>query len=306
MKAIVIEHYGGPEQLKLKEVSKPNVGENEVLIEVYAIATNPAEWKMREGYLKDVMPFTFPHILGYDVAGIIREVGRNVSKWKIGDAVLATANGSYAEFTVADENQVVAKPENINFNEAASIISTSMTAWTALFIDGKLTKDQKVLIHGGAGGVGSMAIQLAKHAGAYVASTGSTSNVNFLKELGADVVVDYTNEDFTKVLHDYDLVVDLVGGETQIRSYQVLKKGGTLTSAVGIIEEGKVEGIHTASVWVQPSGELLTKITKLLESGELRAVVKEVLPFEEDKFQRAHEQLQTGHTRGKIVIQVKE
>lgn len=306
MEAIVIEQYGGPDQLKLKQVSKPNVGEHEVLIEVYAIATNPAEWKMREGYLKDVMPLTFPHILGYDVAGIISEVGKNVKKWRIGDAVLATANGSYAEFTVADENQVVAKPENINFNEAASIISTSMTAWTALFIDGKLTKDQKVLIHGGAGGVGSMAIQLAKHAGAFVASTGSTSNVNFLKELGADVVVDYTNQDFTNVIHDYDLVVDLVGGETQKRSYQVLKKGGILASAVGITEEDKVEGMHTASVWVQPSAELLMKITKLLESGALRPVIGEVLPFEENKFRKAHEQLQTGHTRGKIIIQAKK
>lgn len=303
MKAIVVEEFGPVEELKLKEVNKPKIGKNQLLVENYAFSINPVEWKMREGNMGGDLPM----ILGGDLAGVVSEVGSEVTNFNKGDKVFAKADNSYAEFVAVEASVVARIPEGISFNEAAAVPLTGQTAWEALVERGQLKEGEKVLIHAGAGGVGSMAIQIAKHFGAYVASTASKDNEDFLLSLGVNQFIDYQNEDFEQISNDFDIVLDSIGGETQEKSFSVLKKGGRLVSLLEEPDEEKlkeyeVEGIQFL---MNPSGERLEKLADLMANEELVPTLSKTYSFTETDVQRAHELNETGHTRGKIIVSIK-
>ncbi|EUJ26188.1 Zinc-type alcohol dehydrogenase-like protein SA1988 [Listeria grayi] len=309
MKAVVIEQYGGKEVLKEKEVATPKPGKNQVVVKEYATSINPIDWKLREGYLKQMMDWEFPIILGWDVAGVISEVGEEVTDFKVGDEVFArpetTRFGTYAEYTLVDSHLLAKKPREISFEEAASIPLAGLTAWQALFDHAKLQAGEKVLIHAGAGGVGSLAIQFAKHAGAYVITTASERNHQLVKDLGADEVIDYKTTDFVDVLSDIDVVFDTMGGDVQRKSLQVLRTGkGRLVSIVGLEDEeyAKEKGIKAESIWLEPNGQELQEIADLLADGSVKAIVGETFPFSEKDLYDAHALSETHHAVGKIVI----
>jgi NADPH:quinone reductase-like Zn-dependent oxidoreductase len=311
VKAIVIEEYGNKNQLEEKEVDLPEMKTDQVLVEMHATSINPIDWKLREGYLKDQLPFEFPIILGWDAAGVIKEVGTKVKNFKVGDSVFArpdtTRFGTYAEYSIVDEHLLAPLPKNLSFEEAASIPLTTLTAWQVLFDAADLQEGEHVLIHAGAGGVGTMAIQLAKMKGAYVTTTASDKNIEFVKSLGADVVINYKEQAFEKELKDVDVVFDTLGGEIQTKSYQVLKEGGRLVSIVQPPneEEAKKHGVKPVFVWLQPNGSQLAEIGKLLEEGTIKPVIGETFPLTEKGLQQAHELSETHHARGKIVIKIK-
>lgn len=310
MKAAIIEGYGNADQLKLVDQPMPELRENDVLIEVYATSINPVDWKIRGGHLQEMLQYEFPLILGFDVAGVVVETGSGVKRFQKGDKVFSrpdiTRNGAYAEYIAVDESEVVKKPENLSYREAAAVPLAALTAWQSLFDFSGMKEGSKVLIHAGSGGVGHLAIQIAKHAGAHVATTCSTRNVDWVQRLGADEVIDYTRQNFDEVLQDYDIVFDTVGGEIQERSYSVLKKGGTLVSIVNTPDEEKAksQGYRSGFVFVQSNGEQLGRIGNLLEQGILKPVIDEVIPL--DEIHKALEKSEEGHVRGKIVIEVKK
>ncbi|TLS37577.1 NADP-dependent oxidoreductase [Pseudalkalibacillus caeni] len=311
MKAIVIEQYGGKDQLKEKEVPIPDVKENQVLVETHATSINPIDWKVREGNLKEMLPFDFPIILGWDVAGVIKHVGDKVENFEEGDRVFArpatTANGSYAEYVSVDEDLLAGIPSNISFEEAASVPLAGLTAWQCLVDFGNIKKGDRVLIHAGAGGVGTFGIQFAKHFGAEVATTASEKNIDFLRSLGADTVINYKEQDFEKELSDFDIVLDSLGGEIQQKSYNVLKKGGRLVSIVAPPdeEEAKEHGIKAGFLWLEPNGSQLQEIADLMEKRAVKPNVGHTFKFSESGLQQAHELSESHHAKGKIVISVK-
>lgn len=313
MRAVVINQYGSKDVLEEQEVTLPELKEHQVLVKEYATSINPIDWKLREGYLKQMFDWEFPIILGWDVAGVITEVGSLVTEWKVGDKVFArpetTRFGTYAEETIADDHLLAAIPENISFEEAAAVPLAGLTAWQALFDHGDLKKGEKVLIHAGAGGVGTYAIQLAKEAGAYVITTASEKNHELLNKLGADEVIDYHTTDFTDVLSDIDLVFDTMGGDVQKNSFKVLKADtGRLISIVGIVDEelAKEKNIRAEGIWLQPDGEQLSKIADLMAKGKVTSVVGEVFPFSRQGVYDAHALSETHHAVGKIVIKMGE
>ena len=311
MKAIVIDQYGGREQLKEREVEMPSISDDQVLLETYATSINPIDWKLREGYLKEMFPFEFPIILGWDASGIVVETGKNVSRFKKGDRVFArpatTKNGTYSEYTAVDENLLAKIPEKMSFEEAAAIPLAGLTAWQCIVDIGKVNKGDKVLIHAGAGGVGIYAIQIAKSFGAFVATTASGKNEEFLKALGADQIINYEEENFNEVISDFDFVLDSMGGDIQSKSYQVLKKNGRLVSIVAppSEEEAQEFGVAASFHWLNENGEQLEKLADLFKSGELNPMVGEIFEFTEKGLQDAHALSETHHARGKIVIKVK-
>ncbi|GEL78016.1 NADP-dependent oxidoreductase [Tenuibacillus multivorans] len=310
MKAIVIDQYGGEEVLKEREVKKPTPNDGQVIVKVHATSINPIDWKLREGYLKERVPFDFPIILGWDVAGVVDEVADNVTDYQVGDRVFArpetTNHGTYAEYTAVDAHLLARIPENISFDEAAAVPLTALTAWQCLFDFGDVKEGDRVLIHAGSGGVGSFAIQLAKNIGAYVATTASGKNVEFLKSLGADEVIDYTQQNFEEELNDYDFVLDSLGGEIQEKSYDVLKDGGRLTSiaAPPNEEKAKEKNVKAGFIWLEPKGEQLAKIAKLLEEGKVKVTIGHRFPLTEEGIKEAHALSETHHAKGKIVIEV--
>lgn len=312
MKAIVIDQYGGKEQLKEREVETPSIAENQVLVEVHATSVNPIDWKLREGYLKDMLPWEFPIILGWDVAGVVREIGSQVRHFHVGDRVFArpatTRQGTYAEFVPVDENLLARMPEIMSFEQGAAIPLTGLTAWQCLVEMGHIKKGEKVLIHAGAGGVGSMAIQIANSIGCFVATTASDKNDELVTSLGANRVIDYHEEDFSEVLEDFDFVLDTMGGEILEKSYGVLKRGGRLVSIAGQPDEAKAEqlGISANSFWLEPDGAQLKKLADLFITGEVRPEVGHVFHLTEQDVRQAHELSESHHARGKIVIKVKE
>lgn len=243
MKAVVIEQYGGREQLVEKEVPNPVPESRQVVVEVYATSINPIDWKLREGYLKDAVPFEFPIILGWDVAGVVTEVGEDVKSFSPGDRVFArpdtTRFGTYAEYTTVDEHLLAALPKGVTFEEAAAVPLAGLTAWQCLVDFSNIKEGDRVLVHAGSGGVGHYAVQIAKHMGAYVAATASGKNRDWVEKLGVDRFIDYKEEDFSEVLQDFDIVVDTLGGEVQEKSFQVLKEGGKLPSVVQPPDETK-------------------------------------------------------------------
>jgi NADPH:quinone reductase-like Zn-dependent oxidoreductase len=312
MKAVVIEKYGGKEELKEKEVPTPIPKEGEVQIEMHAASVNPIDWKLRAGYLQEMLPFTFPIILGWDAAGVISEVGPGVSAVSVGDRVFVrpetTAQGTYAEYIVTQEHLLAVIPENISFEEAVAVPLAGLTAYQCLVDFAKLKEGDKVLIHAGSGGVGSLGIQIAKSLGYVVATTGSSKNEEFLKSLGADIVIKYDQQDFEQELNDIDLVVDTMGGEIQTKSFHVLKKGGTLVSVAQPPDEKLAEemGITAKFHWLIPNGKQLSELADLMATGKLKPIVGSVFEFSEQGLRDAHALSETHHAKGKIVIRIKE
>jgi NADPH:quinone reductase-like Zn-dependent oxidoreductase len=307
MKAIRIHSYGGPEVLAYEEAPRPTPGAGEVLVRVRAAGVNPVDWKIREGLLKDSLQYTFPFIPGWDLSGIIEETGSGVTYFKPGDAVFSrpdiSRDGAYAEFIVVNESLLAKKPRSIDHVHAAGIPLAAMTAWQALFDGAQLQRGQRVLIHAGSGGVGSFAVQLAKWKGAHVIATCSTANVDFVKGLGADEVIDYRQTDFIHMKH-VDAVLDTLGGEVQERSWKVIKPFGILVSTVSqpSVETAESLNIRQAFVLLKPDGALLADIAKLVDAGTIKSPVETVLPLSEAR--KAQELSKTGHTRGKIVLNV--
>ncbi|MRG85914.1 NADP-dependent oxidoreductase [Salinibacillus xinjiangensis] len=308
MKAIVIDQYGGSEQLKERDVERPSITDDQVLVEVHATSVNPIDWKLREGYLQEMLPFEFPIILGWDVAGTITEVGKNVTEYKAGDRVFSrpatTRQGTYAEFVPVDQNLLAMMPENMSYEDGAAIPLTGLTAWQCLVDFSNIKEGDKVLIHAGAGGVGTFAIQIAKSFGAYVATTASEKNEEFLTHLGADQVIDYQKDNFETILSDYDIVLDSMGGEIQSKSYKVLKEGGKLVSIAQppSEEEATKHGVEAGFLWLEPKGEQLEELAKLYKEGKLKPIIGEVFEFNEKAVQEAHALSESHHARGKIVI----
>ncbi|MYL20339.1 zinc-binding dehydrogenase [Halobacillus litoralis] len=311
MKAVVIEQYGGREQLVEKEVPNPVPESRQVVVEVYATSINPIDWKLREGYLKDAVPFEFPIILGWDVAGVVTEVGEDVKSFSPGDRVFArpdtTRFGTYAEYTTVDEHLLAALPKGVTFEEAAAVPLAGLTAWQCLVDFSNIKEGDRVLVHAGSGGVGHYAVQIAKHMGAYVAATASGKNRDWVEKLGVDRFIDYKEEDFSEVLQDFDIVVDTLGGEVQEKSFQVLKEGGKLPSVVQPPDETKAgeKNIKAGFVWLEPDGEQLSKMGKMMEEGKLKSVIGHELPFSQEGLREAHEVSETHHAKGKIVIKMK-
>jgi NADPH:quinone reductase-like Zn-dependent oxidoreductase len=311
MKAIVIEEYGDKNVLVEKELETPKISENQVLVEMHATSINPIDWKVREGYLKDMLPFEFPIILGWDAAGVITETGSNVTDFKAGDRVFtrpATTNrGTYAEYLAVDSNLLAKMPEEMSFEEAASIPLAGLTAWQCLVDFGNIQQGDKVLIHAGAGGVGIFAIQIAKSFGAYVATTASENNIDFLTSLGADEVINYKEKDFSEELTGFDLVLDSMGGEIQSKSYKVLKENGKLVSIVQPPNEEEAASFNAKAgfVWLEPNGEQLQKLADLYVEGKVKPVIGKTFDFSEQSLKDAHDLSATHHARGKIVIRIK-
>jgi NADPH:quinone reductase-like Zn-dependent oxidoreductase len=305
MKAIRIHQYGGPEVLAEVEMQRPTASPDEVLIKVHAAAINPIDWKMRAGHVKQVFPLTFPATLGWDVSGTVEEAGNKVTQFKRGEEVYALVKGGgYAEYVVAPATVVAKKPRAVDHVHAAAVPVSGLTALQALFEVAQLRAGQKVLIHAAAGGVGNFAVQLAKAKGAYVIGTASSKNQAFLRELGVDQTVDYQKTRFEDAVRDVDVVLDTLGGETQERSFKVLKKGGILVSLVQppSQESATKYGVRALFYGGHASSSDLTEIAKLIDDGQVKPVVETVLPLADAR--RAHELSETGHTRGKIVLKV--
>lgn len=308
MKAVVIKEYGKADVLKYEEVEKPAPKVDEVLIKVKIAAVNPVDWKIRDG-LGEMFGMKLPLILGCEVSGKVESVGANVKNFKAGDEVFAylgSHEGGYAEYVCAKEIETSKKPENIDFENAAAIPVGALTAWQAMFEKGNLQSGQKVLIHAAAGGVGSMAVQLAKAKGAYIIGTASGKNEQFVKDLGVDEFIDYTKQKFETVVKDVDVVLDTIGGDTQERSFQVLKKGGVLVTLVQppSPESAEKYGVKAEMLNMQPNAEQLAEITELAANGKLKTHVETVLQFSE--IVKAHELSEAGKTRGKIVLKMSE
>ena len=300
MKAIVVHQYGGPEVLKYEDAPRPEPKENQILVRVIAAGVNPVDTYVRSGKFGAA---TLPLIPGRDIAGIVEEVGPGATKFKKGDAVYGNVrNGGYAEFAVAVEKDIALKPAALDFVEAAAVPVAARTAWNALVETAHLSAGQTVLIQGGSGGVGSFAIQIAKVRGAKVFATASTGNQDLLKELGADVAIDYTKQKFEDVVKNVDVVLETAGKETLERSYPVVKKGGYLVSIVGPTDPAKVQQYGIQAPPLALSASALSELTKLFDAKKIKAVVTETLPLSEA--QKAQEQVGTHHTRGKIVLKV--
>ncbi|AGY56883.1 NADP-dependent oxidoreductase [Gloeobacter kilaueensis] len=303
MKAVRIYAYGGPEVLQYEDVPQPTAAEGQVLVQLEATAVNPIDWKIRAGLLREMMSFSFPLILGCDLAGTVVQVGPKTSGFAVGDAVYGMPrqeNGTYARYAAVDATDIAPKPRSLDFVQAASLPAVALTAWQGLFSAGGLEAGQSVLIHAAAGGVGSLAVQLAKVRGARVIGTTSAGNVEFVRSLGADEVIDYKAVPFEQVVSGVDLVLDLLGGATQQRSWQLLRPGGTLVSTVFPRPVAPREDVQATSMAVVPDAGQLAQITELIDSGKIRPIVGTVLPLSE--VQQAHRLSETGHVRGKIVL----
>jgi NADPH:quinone reductase-like Zn-dependent oxidoreductase len=307
MKAVRIERYGTEEVVALAEVERPIPGDNELLVKVRAAAVNPVDWKIRDG-LGELFGLKPPLILGCEIAGTVESVGPSRSgsnDFAAGDDVygyLGTHTGGYAEYVAAPASEFVHKPKKIDFDTAASVPVGALTAWQGIFDHGKLTSGQRILITGASGAVGSMAVQLAKVKGAHVIGTGSGRNEESVRKLGADEFIDYKNAKFEDKVSGVDVVFDTVGGDTQERAFQTLKRGGVLISTVSppSAEKAKEFGVTVAMVVMMAKPDQLAEINRLVESGKLKARVATVLPLAEVK--KAHQLSASGHADGKIVL----
>ncbi len=332
MKAFIVDRYGKGKSLRAGEVPEPELREDEVLVQVHAAGVNLLDSKIRNGEFKLIMPYRAPFVLGHDMAGVVVRVGSRVRQFKPGDEVYARPDdfqiGTFAEFAAVKEDSLGVKPKNITMEEAASLPLVGLTAWQALVERGKLENGQKVFIQAGSGGVGTFAIQLAKHLGATVATTTSTGNVALVRSLGADVVVDYKTENFEKILRDYDVVLNSQDAKTLEKSLSVLKPGGKLISisgppdsdfaeeihapwfvrqvmrvlSLGIKRKAKRRNVDFSFLFMKASGSQLRQITPLIESGAIRPVVDKVFPFSSTNDALAY--VESGRAKGKVVIKV--
>jgi NADPH:quinone reductase-like Zn-dependent oxidoreductase len=306
MKAVVAHEYGAPEVLKLEEAPRPEPKEDEALVRVIASGVNPADPLTLSGKYAREWDTHLPLIPGYEIAGIVEKTGPQMTTLKKGGAVYGypTFGGGWAEYVVVKQWEVAAKPRSLTFAEAAAVPMGALTAWQALVKVADLQSGQTVLIHGGSGGVGSFAIQIAKVRGARVIATASTANQDLLKELGAVVAIDYTKTKFEEVAKEVDAVLDPVGGGTLARSYGVVKKGGIVLDLVGRPDPVELEkhGIRGAAISVRPDAKDLTEIATLIDAGKIKPIVTQVLPLSEAI--AAERQAETHHTRGKIVLRI--
>lgn len=333
MKAFLLDRYGKKERVRIGEVPDPEVREGDVLVQVHAAGVNPVDFKIRNGELKVVLPYRLPLILGNDVAGVVVRVGTRVRRFKPGDEVYARPEkdriGTFAELISMNEDAVAIKPQKLTMEEAASIPLVGLTAWQALIEKAGLKKGQRVLIHAGSGGVGTFAIQLAKHVGAVVAATTSTANLDWVKALGADIVIDYSKDDFATVLSDYDVVLDSLGGEALEKSLRVLKPGGKLVSISGppdpdfardlgsswmlrqvmrllsyrIRKKARHHRVSYSFLFMKANGDQLRQIGRLIDSGSIRPVVDRVFAFESTNEALAY--VERGRAKGKVVVKVR-
>jgi NADPH:quinone reductase-like Zn-dependent oxidoreductase len=333
MRAFILDRYGSKTDLRLGEMPYPEVREDDVLVQVHAAGLNVLDSKLKQGTFKLILPYRPPVILGHDVAGTVVRVGSRVRRFKAGDEVYSRPDdgriGAFAELISIREESVAHKPANLTMEEAASIPLVGLTAWQALVELAKLKKGQKVLIHAGSGGVGTFAIQLAKHVGATVATTTSTVNIDLVKGLGADIVVDYKKDAFERLLNEYDIVLNSLGPETLGKSLSVLRPGGQLISISGppdtafakarrmswilrlvmgllsyrIRRRAARRRVSYSFLFMRPSGDQLRQITPLIESRAIRPIVDRVYPFE--SLNEAMAYLETGRAKGKVVVRVK-
>ena len=309
MKAVSINRYGDESVLNYSDVNRPEPQADEILVKVRASGVNGLDWKIRDG-LGEMFGLNLPFTLGCEISGIIEKLGVEVENFKIGDEVFALLDvqrgGGYAEYAIAKTSEIALKPKNLDFETAASVPVGALTAQRAIFDTAQLESGQTILIHGAAGVVGSMAVQFAKAKGARVVGTASGDDAEFVKSLGADTVIDYKKEKFEDAVKDVDVVFDTVGGDTQERSFQVLKKGGFLVSTVAppSADKAKEFGVLVAMVNTPPNAERLNEATRLIESGKLKTRVGTILPLSGVK--KAHELSKTGHPHGKIVLRIIE
>lgn len=308
MKAVQIHSYGDASVLTYTDVEKPTLNPDDVLIRVVASSVNPVDWKIRQGYLKDMLPYDLPVTLGWDVSGIVEEVGASVTRVKKGDAVYSRPdikrNGTYAEYIAVRESEVACKPKTLSHADSASLPLAGITAWEAIVHVGQTQPGQKVLIHAASGGVGTLAVQLAKWRGAQVIATCSEKNRKLVESLGADQVIDYKSQNFQEIVKDADLVFDTLGGEVQEASFSVLKPGGILVSIVAppSEEKAKAHNVRSAFIFIEPNAEILQELARLADSGHLRPVVSAEFALKD--IAKAHEASESGRTVGKIVIHV--
>jgi NADPH:quinone reductase-like Zn-dependent oxidoreductase len=333
VKAFLVDHYGGPHAVRAGEMPDPEVRDHDVLVEIHAAGVNQLDTKIRAGEFKRILQYHLPIVLGNDLAGIVVRVGSEVQRFQPGDEVYARPDkdriGTFAERISLHEDDLALKPQSLTMEEAASVPLVALTAWQALVERANLKKGQQVLIQAGSGGVGIIAIQLAKHLGATVATTTSTENVEWVKRLGADTVIDYKRDDFETVVHDYDLVLDSVGGETLEKSLRVLKPGGKVIGIGGppdpdfareigspwivrqvmrllssrIRRRAKRLHVSYSFLFMRASGEQLREIGALIDAGTIRPVVDRVFPFEATKEALAY--VEQGRAKGKVVIAVR-
>lgn len=333
MKAYTINRYIKEDKLQLVEVSEPDVKENEVLVQVHSTSINQLDAKLKSGEFKLLLPYKFPLILGHDVAGIVTKIGTKVSRFKVGDEIFARPAdyriGTFAELISINENDVALKPKNVSMEQAASIPLVALTVWQAFVEKAKLKKGQKVFIQAGSGGVGTIAIQLAKHLGATVATTTSSGNFELVKSLGADVVIDYKTQDFETILKDYDLVLNSQDGKTLEKSLRIVKSGGKVISISGppdvayakevemswfmkaaifflsnkVQRQAKKLNVDYSFLFMKANGEQLSEISSLIEAGVIRPVIDKVFPFEQTN--EALSYVEAGRAKGKVVVKVK-
>src|SRR6266513_1143486 len=308
MKAVVIHEYGGPEVLKYEDVPRPEPKEDQILVRVIAAGLNPVDGLIRSGMFAKYEKAVFPMILGADIAGVVEKAGSEVTKFKAGDPVFAYASlksgGGYAEYALTTEREAAPKTKVLTYVEAAAVPVVALTAWQALIDTAKLSAGQTVLIHGGSGGVGTFAIQIAKARGARVIATASTANQDLLKQLGADIAIDYTKTKFEDIAKDVDVVLDSVGKDTLARSYGVMRKDGFIVSLVARPDQAELakRGLRRASLSADPNSNELAEIGNLFDQKKIKVIVSQVFPLSDAT--NAHEQVATGHTRGKIVLKV--
>jgi NADPH:quinone reductase-like Zn-dependent oxidoreductase len=333
MKALILDRYGSKVALRAGEVADPQVRDDDVLVQIHAAGVNLLDSKLRNGEFKLILPYRVPFVLGHDVAGVVVRVGESVKRFKPGDEVYARPSdhrvGTFAEFIAVQENDLALKPKNLTMEEAASIPLVGLTAWQALVERGQLAAGQKVFIQAGSGGVGTFAIQLAKHLGATVATTTSTSNVDMVRALGADVIIDYRKEDFEVSLRGYDLVLHSQDAKALKKSLRVLRPGGRLVSisgppdpdfateigapwfvrlfarllSFGTRRRAKRNDTTYSFLFMKASGDQLGRIAALIEVGAVRPVVDKVFPFQSTNEALAY--VETGRAKGKVVIKVK-
>lgn len=304
MQAILVNEYGGPSVLKVEQVDRPQPQTDEVLVRIVYATVIPLDYKIRNGWLQKVFPVTFPYIPGFYASGVVEEVGQDVTEFKPGDRVFGSVRGAYAEYGIAQAQELVKMPDHLTFEAAATIKAGAETAWKALFTEGELQSGQTVLIHAAAGGVGQFAVQLAKWKGATVIATASTSNLDFVKSLGADLVIDYTKTAFEGVVKEADLVVDSVGGDTENRSWTVLKKGGILVSLTQYPsqENAQKHGVTAKFNTKFPTHADLQTITELIADGTIKAEIDSTFPL--SQADKALEKSEARHGRGRILLQV--
>ncbi|MCB0404748.1 MAG: NADP-dependent oxidoreductase [Bdellovibrionales bacterium] len=333
MKSVQLLGYGGNEALRVNQVPVPEPGAGQLLVKVMAAGVNPVDYKIRDGKLKPILPLRFPQTLGGELAGVVEKLGPGVSGFNVGESIFARVDkqqmGAFAEYAVVDAAHAARMPSNLSFEEAAGIPLAGLTAWQCLFEVLKLQPKQKILIHAGGGGVGGLAIQFAKNAGAYVATTASPAAKAVVEAYGADEIINYREEKFETVLSDYDHVLDTVGDDTLLRSFGVIKKGHTVVSVAGVpepqtakdIDKGlliksifwaisskirkaaKKAGVHYRYLFMHPDGKQLSEIAKLIEEGKVKAKVDRV--FDLEKATEAFSYLETGHAKGKVILRVR-